>query len=181
MKNSAYRVYCLYKRIDFVFNRSNYDLFYTIEQPVVRKIYDAQPRYIKDNCYRIFNELESNWYTFDDLLCYWMYRSLWDKKGTFDTKGIDAFKLTFNEKQLEKDRRLISEINKTVKLKSISEYFELKENGESLAYQLAMNNQISIYFCIIYLTSFLKRDILNKEYKKFIETIKLIASRKGCG
>lgn len=184
MNNSSFKIYCLYKRIAFIFWEENYDMFPRLLEPVQKGMFESTPKYIKDQCYRIFNEIENAYYTFDDLVGFLMYRSLWDKKVKLDEvngKSVRAFKERMTLKQLKRDKEVLGEINEQAKLGHISEYFLIRENGESLIYRLCMKEIVSIYFFAYFvntpLTGFIGNITLkhsSREYQKFHKTTQLI-------
>ncbi len=184
MKNSPYKIYCLCRRVSYTFLDENYEMYTRLEEPIPKPMFEKTNEFIKKQCYRIFNEIENSYYTYNDLMVYMIYRTLWDtsvKLVNINHDAIDKFKLQFTERQLETDRITIHKINKEAKMKNIKEYFSIRENGESLIYRLCMREIISIYFFMYYadslLTGFFGRMALkerNKDYKKFHETMKIL-------
>lgn len=184
MENSSYRIFSLYKRIPYTFTEKNFQMYPRLREPVDRWWFESTKPFIKNQCARIYNELESSHYTFDDLVAFLIYRSIWDDKVQLtevNGRAIETFKEEFTEAQLEKDRRRISEINKEAKLGDIREYFIIREHGESLIYDLCMKKIISIYFFGNYSNSiltglFLRANLKERstQYKKFDETVKIL-------
>lgn len=187
MDNSSYKIFSLFKRIPDIFADMNFDLYPLLENPVPKRMFDNTKPFIKNQCYRIFNEIENSYYSFDDVVNFLIYRSLWDKSvdlPNVNDKNIEEFKLKFSIKQLTEDRRIINELNKKAGFKHISEYFVIRENGESLVYRLCMGDVVSIYFFAFFsnndLTGVLKRGIIKEctvRYAKFLQTVQILIDR----
>lgn len=189
MNNSSYKIFCLYKRIPVIFNDLNFDLYPDLEKSVNKSWFNNTSPFIKNQCYRIFNEIENSYYIFNELISYLIYRSLWDEKvdlPNINGTTVDRFKKKFTVKQLKQDKEVISAINEKAGLKHIREYFVVRENGESLIYRLCMDEIISIYFFAYYsnnhLTGFFEKAKLrerNERYAKFANTIEILVSQMG--
>lgn len=187
MQNSSYKIFCLYKRIPYTFEQMNFDMYPRLEEPVERRWFDHTTQFIKKQCFRLFNEIENSWYTYDDLVAFLIYRSLWDsavKLTEVTDASMQAFKAEFTEAQLKKDREVIAKINKPAGLRDISEYFIIRENGESLIYGLCMKKIVSVYFFANYadtlLTGLFHRANLknrSKKYRKFDETVNILTKQ----
>jgi hypothetical protein len=187
MVNSSYKIFCLYKRLPDIFTKMNFDLYPNLDKPVVKSWFDHTNPFIKKQCYRLFNEIENSYYNFHDLTSYLIYRSLWDKAVSLSKANgdsLDDFKKKFTEKQLKKDREVMRGINEKAKFRHISEYFTVRENGESLIYRLCMDEVLSVYFFVYYannsLTGFFGRAKLkerSERYAKFVNTTDILAER----
>ena len=187
MKNSSYKIFCLYKRIPYTFAECNFNMYPRLEEPVEKRWFDNTKKFIKDQCYRIYNEIENNYYSFDDVVAYLIYESIWHDEVILPEVNrftMEKFKAIFTETQLHKDRGMIKKINDEAKLKDIKEYFYIRENGESLIYRLCMKKIISAYFFAYYanccLTGFFgvhKLKERHTEYKKFDETVKILTTQ----
>lgn len=185
MTNSSYKIFCLYKRLPDVL--MDFDLYPNLEQPVTKNWFEHTSPFIKKQCYRIYNEIENSYYNFNDVVSFLIYRSLWDKDiklNEVNDKNIELFKSKFTFKQLNEDRRIINEINKKAGFPHIREYFQVRENGESLIYRLCMEEVISLYFFVYYsnnrLTGFFERAKLkdrNVRYSKFVKTTEILNDR----
>jgi predicted metal-binding protein len=153
-----------------------------LEEPVEKRWFTHTPKYIKDQCFRIYNEIENSFYSYKDVVAFLIYESLWHddvKLPEVNSESINKFKAIFTEEQLLKDRRMIDKINKQANLKDIKEYFFIRENGESLIYRLCMQKIVSIYFFAYYANSFLtgffekcKLKERHGAYRRFDETVK---------
>jgi hypothetical protein len=155
-----------------------------LEEPVERRWFNNTPKFIKDQCYRVYNEIENSFYSYSDVVAFLIYESLWHddvKLPEVNSESINNFKALFTDVQLLKDRRMIDKINKQANLKDIKEYFYIRENGESLIYRLCMQKIVSIYFFAYYanscLTGFFEKHKLkgrHLKYRKFDETVKTL-------
>lgn len=189
MKNSSYKIYCLSKRIKFVFNNEddNFGLVDRLLEPVPKTMFDKANKFTKEQCYRIFNEIENSYYTFDDVTNFLIYRSIWDKAvrlAEVTSDAIEYFKKKFTPEQLAKDREVMTEINKEMKFPKARDFFKIRVNGESVVYGLCMKEIVSAYFFAYYGNSFLfgffenpKLKPRNHGYKKFYETVKILKER----
>lgn len=187
MQNSSYKIFCLIKRVPFIFKNKEFSLFPTLYDPVAKSWYESSNPYIKNQCWRIYNEIENSYYSFESLVSFLIARTLWDKNVIFENindKNINTFKSKFAEQQLEKDRKNIDDINKEAKFKHIRDYFGVLASGESLIYQLCMNEIISLYFFIYYantaLTGFFERAKLRERdglYADFIKTMDILTKQ----
>jgi len=190
MNNSSYKIYSLYKRIPFVFNNEEEDNFVmhtSLDQPVAKGMFDHTGKYIKNQCYRIYNEIENSYYSYDDLTNFLIWRSLWDK--AVDLPGItyeaiDNFKEKFTDKQLQRDKGVIDAINMQMKFPRVRDYFKIREHGESVIFRLCMKEIVSVYFFAYYADTLVagyfqhpKLVPRQKEYKKFYETVKILKYR----
>lgn len=187
MKNSSYRIFSLYKRIPYTFAEYNFNMYPRLEEPVEKRWFNNTKKFIKDQCFRIYNEIENHWYSFDDVVAYLIYESIWHDEVILPEVNrftMEKFKTIFTKEQLYKDRRMIDKINAEAKLKDIKEYFYIRENGESLIYRLCMKKIISVHFFAYYanccLTGFFEVHKLKErhaEYKKFDETMKILTTQ----
>jgi hypothetical protein len=162
-------------------------MYPNLEDPVNKSWFEHTTPFIKKQCYRIYNEIENSYYSFNDVILFLIYKSIWDmavKLVDVNGTSVDEFKSQFSKKQLMKDREVINDINKKAGYKHISEYFVVRENGESIIYRLCIDKLISIYFFACYsnnsLTGFYMRKKIKErsdEYAKFVETIKILINK----
>ncbi len=150
IRSSSYRAYFIISKLEFVFF-SHFDNLefaptFWADSAQVRSMYKRAPKFLKDVIYdRIYNEVESGWYTFDDLACYGAYLSLFSEKldpTLLDKSNIDEFKHKyFNEMAIDKLK--IDKIEENLKLGGIKEYFKINCSGDSHIGTLVMNKVIS--------------------------------------
>lgn len=187
MENSSYKIFSLYKRISYTFTEMNFEMYPRLLEPVEKRWFEHTAPFIKRQCYRIWNEIENSYYSFNDLVSFLIYDSIWNSPVDLmkvNDKTIETFKEEFTELQLEKDRRAIAEINKQARLKDINEYFIIRDNGESLIYKLCMKRIVSVYFFCNYANTLLTGIFLranlkerHKQYRKFDETCKILINQ----
>jgi hypothetical protein len=94
-------------------------------------------------------------------------------------KDVKKVAKIFTKKQLKKDEEFIIKINETLKLKSVEEFFEIRENGEPIIYDLIKKNFITPVIYVKFYEKILtieNKDVilLNDDYKKFKYAIKNI-------
>jgi hypothetical protein len=147
--------------------------------------YNKSNQFIMDNCYRIYNEIENSYYRYADLINYWIFCSLYDKSVDLPNTGLDKieqFKKNMGNRKLAIDKKLIIELNNRMNLPDIESFFAIREDGQSLIYELIKQGIISINFFIKYAdeiltkpeNSALLKNHQNKKYRKFDKTIKLL-------
>jgi len=128
----------------------------------------AKP-YTKNIAKRIYNELENHYYTYTGLFVFMLYRYAFNKKvllSYLKTDEILNVLKMFTKKQLKKDVDFI----KKMKL-DIDGFFEIRESGEPIIYQLIKQEYITSAFFVRFfektLTSPKKDVILNTDYKRY--------------
>jgi hypothetical protein len=85
----------------------------------------------------------------------------------------------FTLKQLKIDEDFIIQINKKLKFKDLKEYFEVRENGEPIIFELIKKNYVTPAIYIKFYEKILtiqNKDVIlyNNEYKKFQYSMKMI-------
>ena len=143
--------------------------------------------YSKNISKRIYNDLENHLYTFKDILVFMLYKYAFGEKikiYQINYKEIQKILKVFTKKQLKIDEDFIVSINKNLKLKSVDEFFEMRENGEPIIYELIKKNYVTpvvfVKFCKQILTHENKDVILNIEYKRFEKAmLTIIKTIKG--
>jgi hypothetical protein len=184
MKSSIFKVFCLYKRIDYIFYKDNFEMYYTINDPLNKEWFDKSSKFIKDQCARIYSEVESNHYKYDDMIFILALESLWNSSlnlKSINYKNIEDNKELFNEKQIKKDLEVLRHAQKKLNLKYPYEYFITDETGQSIVYSLIINKAISPYFYLKYINKYLTNPSIeclflnkNKKYRKFEGTLKIV-------
>ena len=117
--------------------------------------YDRTSDYYKKRCGIIATYISSHHYTKDDFQAYiYMYyltetKPFWSHRINHDE--VKGCKLrNFSEDSLNRDKKIIFNINKETKFNSIDEYFKIQESGESYACVLLTSKYISPMFYIRY-------------------------------
>tara|TARA_R110001592_G_scaffold173053_1_gene411720 strand:+ start:2913 stop:3476 length:564 start_codon:yes stop_codon:yes gene_type:complete len=118
--------------------------------------YERTRDYYKKKCGVIASYIISHHYTKDDLKAYiYVYyitntKTFWDHK--IDIDDIKGAKLKyFSEDSLNRDKKIIFNINKETKFNSIEEYFKIQESGENYACILLLSKYISPMFYLKYM------------------------------
>jgi hypothetical protein len=184
MNSSIFKVFCLYKRIDYIFYKDNFEMIYTIDDPLQKSWFDRSPKYIRQQCERIFNEIESHHYTYHDMTAILIYKSLWDSSLNFkwvNHTDIDEFKQIFTDIQLAKDFQILKATQKKLKMKHWYDYFLVDETGKSLIYSLTIAKAISVWFYMSKIEQCLTEPTIvyyfmnrGKAYRKFEATLKIL-------
>lgn len=118
--------------------------------------YERTRDYYKQKCGLIASYINSGHYTKDDLEAY-IYMYYIDNDKPFWTHKIDmdiivnAKMKYFSEDSLNRDKKIIFNINKETKFNSIEEYFKIQESGESYACVLLLSKYISPMFYLKYM------------------------------
>ena len=163
--------------------RDNFDDIFKIRSAH----YNHAKVYTKNISKKIFNELENHLYTFKDVLIYMLYKYAFGDKILFhriNYEEIRKINKIFSKKQLKEDEDFILKINHNLKLKTVDEFFEIRENGEPIIYDLIKKNFVTpVIFVKFYdhlLTNKKKDVILNGDYKRFEYAMKnIIKTIKG--
>jgi hypothetical protein len=184
MVNSIYKVFSIYKRIPYIFDESNFNMINTIFDPVGKHWFDNTNKFIKDNCERIYSEIENFYYTYNEVAALMVYQTIIDSNihlENINNKNMEVFKSIFTKKTLRNDEQMVLSANRSVKL-DIQDYFKVCEDGKSIIYDLIKNDVVSIYFFINYYNKVLTNELGNnffqfkgnKKYISFIHKIKFI-------
>jgi hypothetical protein len=144
--------------------------------------YHNAKQYSKIIIKRIYNELENHFYTYKDLFIFMLYKYAFNEKikiYNFNFNDIKNVAKIFTKKQIKKDEEFIIKINETLKLKSVDEFFQLRENGEPIIYELIKNNFITPAVYVKYFEKILtieNKDVIlmSDNYKKFRYAMKNI-------
>jgi len=137
--------------------------------------YSKSPEFIIQICKKLYNDLENGYYEPKDIAIFILYDSIFNdvfKYSSLTKENILKVKNIFTKKQLEKDKQFILDVNKKLKLNDpLKELFEIKEDGNSIIYELIMKEYITIIFYIYFqkkvLTEIPKDVIFSTEYNKF--------------
>lgn len=151
--DSSKKVFSIYKRVDHAFYKGNYEFAGAIYDPVQSWMYGRSPKFIKDQCFRIYNEIENSWYSYQDAVMVMIYDSIWASHLDLKKVNLDAVKqirFMFTKKKLIEDQNAIVEINGTFKLPSIDDFFKIREKGGSFLHDLIEHRKVSLYFFINY-------------------------------
>jgi len=151
MADSSFKVFSIYKRVSHVFYDENYEMASMIWTPVGRWMFNRTPSFIKNQCFRIHNEIANSWYSYYDYVMVLVHNSLWDTHADLKVVGCDSVnkvKSLFCRERLDDDKNKVININKKVKLNDIDDFFKIREKGDSLIYDLIVSKQVSLYFFI---------------------------------
>ncbi|MFW6219535.1 MAG: hypothetical protein ACOC33_01575 [bacterium] len=181
MKNSSLTIFSIYQNVKKIVVSQKYDT------PIFKKVasiwFNKSNEFVKNNCKRIFNDIENNYYTHNDLvvfiLTYSIYNSKFISLNKITYKNIkDTLKL-YTKKTLIKDKTFIKKINDELNFKNIADFFIINDDGENLIYNLIIKKYISPIIFLQYrkkcLTINEKNTILkNEKYLKFEKYMNMI-------
>lgn len=176
MKGSTLKVFSIIKNTqDIVEKNKNIDT-YKLRHSIW---YDRQPKYIKNQCYGIFNDIENGCFSYKDLTnaIYSIY--LYKKKVNLNelkSKSINTIKETLTKEQFIHDKKVLLEVNKEIKLKGIQDYFKIKEGGNSLVYELIQSKCISpiLFVKLLNEVTIENIDSESPEHRKFRRIIEIL-------
>lgn len=131
---------------------------------------------------RIYNELENHLYTYKDILIFMLYQyAFLGKVNIYKISSEDIKRVSkiFSKKQFKIDEDFILKINKNIKFKNIIDFFEIRESGEPIIYNLIKQNYITPVFYIKYYEKLLtnqNKDVIlkSKNYMRFEYAMKMI-------
>lgn len=176
MLNSPYKVFVVLKNLDaMIKDGKNVGVF----DEVNRGRFKNSNQYCKKHYTRIHTEIEKKYYTYKDLIIYYLYQNIFNK--SVDPKNINNVNVNitvglFSEKQYEKDVRFLMNLNNQT-YPELSNFFKIQKNGEPYIYDFIMKKQISPFLVLKYrksLTSQNENDIFkNEEYKSFENIINI--------
>ena len=186
MIDSPNKVFSIYKRVLYVFDKYNFDMVDTIFDPVDKNWYKNAQKFIKDQCDRIYNEIENFYYTYNELAALMVYQTIISNGihlENINNKYMENLRSVFKKERLRQDEQTMISTNKSMRL-GIEDYFKVGEDGKSIIYDLIKNDVISIYFFINYYDKILLTKNLgniyfqfkgNKKYISFIHKTKFIS------
>ena len=126
-----------------------------------------------------YNSLESHIYTYRDILVYLLHKYALD--GSIEVYKLDdneilKTKKIFTEKQLKIDRDFITRINQTMKLKTIDEFFIVRDSGEPIVFTLLKQNYITSAFFVRFFLTTQNKDAIFKttDYQRYEYSLKQI-------
>lgn len=126
---------------------------FDIRRKLPYRVFEKYSDGIKDLSKRIYNDIENNKYTYDDLILYLLHDAMVNgrKSAKFIcNKNINKVKALYSPKQFERDKINILALNKKIKLKKFYEYFSLDYEGKSIIFRLVKKQLISPLFWIEY-------------------------------
>jgi len=180
MKNSTLLVFSVLKNTEeFVKKGKDIDIY---KMSNIFRFQKSSKFYV-ENAKRMYNDIENGYYTLKELAIYLMYHYLMGEKKiklySIKPKHITDIMKLFTTKRLKEDLNLLKAVHKQLKLKNLSDYFHIKEDGTNIAFGLTKIGKISPVFFIRnfekFLTNEQKDDIINsKEYEQFVKIAKKI-------
>lgn len=120
-----------------------------------RYIYDKRVRsIIKHNCVRIFSDIESGLYTYDDFVTHALYVCMFEpltsyeilKKTTAKNVSITIKKMSLD--QFIIDKQFILDLDAKLQLKDIKHYFAIDSEGTSIAARLVKDGYVQPLFYV---------------------------------
>ena len=161
--------------------RSNIDTLNIYKETSIYH-FKRSKQYIVSNCKRIYNDIENHYYTYKDLAIFILDSYIINGKfnwGLVNVKNINSIKDFYNQSRFLVDQQTILEIAKNLKIKKMSKFFEIKENGNSVIYDLIIHEKrfISPIFHIKYeniALEALNNSTRSEDYEFFTKIIKII-------
>lgn len=179
MKNSTLKVFSVIRNVEsFVKKNKDVDLFKCCHMIQFNK----SAKFYIENSKRMFSEIENGYYTLKELAIYLLYRNMMGESRIslykIKPENIKETMKLFTKKRIQEDLKLISIIHKEFKFKGLNDYFDIKEDGTNIAFDLVRKGRISPVFFIKnfekVLTNRQKDVIINKEYEQFKKIAKKI-------
>lgn len=171
---TSFDVFCLFHNAKLICkNGKNISL----DNKVFPGIYERTKEQFKERYKKIWNEIENNLYTFDQLKLYVLYRYLFEKNITVinivKSEIIDVNGL-FTQKRLDFDKEMLLQVKEWHKVNHIKSLFETTEEGESVTYDLTKKKFLSPMVFITCIDKLKDEDNKNKEYLRFKNVIRII-------
>jgi hypothetical protein len=172
MNNSSFYIFSIIRNVEnFIKKNVDKDFKILVNRFMFIK---ARPYHI-ENCKRIYNEIENNYYNHDDMIFFMLYRYMMEDKchlGQINRKNLAEFKKLISKSKTKEDMEFLKSIYKEMEFKSLDDFFELKEDGTNVAYMLTKKGYISPVFFIKNAKKLLTNDCDHvifkcKEYAKF--------------
>jgi len=133
---------------------------------------ERSPKFIKDQCKRIWNEIENGFYEYDELKIYALYTLLFTSKRVslqkVTRKNVSEVMSLFTKKQYKRDQQFIIDVNQKVQLDGIENYFIINSNGRNVIYTLIFKQFVSPYF-YIKLKKFVPKKNIFKKSKELVK------------
>ena len=105
-------------------------------------------------CKRIYNDIENGYYTHKQLVLSYLHESMFvDKKiliKNLNMKRIKEVKKLYTRKQFLVDKEFISNINSSLNITKVSDYFKINNDGENIIFNLIKKQFISPIFYLYF-------------------------------
>lgn len=187
MQSSSLRVYSIiFNCRDIIKKNKNK----SIDKLVVKIQYDRSKEFYRNQCKRIYNEIENSFYNYNDLKLFLLYEYLFNdsiKLKNINAKNVKLIKKLFIKKQLNEDKYLILRVNKQTKYNDIKKYFVIREmegGNYSIIYNLILKKYISPLFWIKYsyvVTEFENEEKDHKRFRKICNIMKGVLNENSKG
>jgi hypothetical protein len=173
MNNSSWLIYSIIKNV-YVFLKKDDDIN-LLTKCHIRNFQNAS-NFFREQSKRIYNEIENNYYTIYDFILVLLYQAMiYDKIQLYEIKvnNVKNILQLFTTNQLQNDLELLKHIYQELKLKhGLLAYFEIKEDGTNIIYNLIKKQKISPILFIRNFKKFLTTGgengiIKNTEYLQF--------------
>ena len=187
MENSSLKVYSVYNNIVRTIKTGKLDTDIYKEVWINIWLKQRENRYWRENCQRIFNDLENNYYDYTDFCIAVYYLHMFQKSVPLyllNQKSIHEIRDLFHTDQVKKDKDLILKIKERGNLEKVN-FFELLEDGQPIIYHLIKDKTVSPFIFVKawnnksiqkLLTGNDENVIFNTDYKRFIVIIKLLTT-----
>lgn len=182
--NSSHKVFSVIKNLErFTKTKKQKEIKKSkIFKEVIIEVYNRIQNTSYGKTYKkVYNDIENGYYTYDDMIIYFLYKSIINKFKITDLtyKHIKEVRKLFTEKQAHIDLLFIINISKQLKIKSLRDFFKINVDGENIIYNLIKNKDISPIFYLQYYKKFLTNNEENNilksnefsHFEKLINTI----------
>ncbi|MFW6172596.1 MAG: hypothetical protein ACOC5T_02525 [Elusimicrobiota bacterium] len=154
---------------NFVKGKKDIDIFKLLSMTAFRKA----PKFYAISSKRIYSEISNGYYSICDLAIFLLYQYMMGKTsiklGEVNYKNLKDFKEMISDKRYNEDLHLLREVYKSLNFKSMKEFFDIKEDGTNVVFELTKKKHISPRFFIKNMLT--KNDeydtINNREYELF--------------
>jgi len=176
MKYSRLMVFSIFLHVQRQLERKKKVFFSDKINPTSNRVFDRSSIYVRSNVNRIYNEIENSYYTLNDYMIALLCSKL---HGKFDfrmvrKKEIVQLKGVFNEKRLSADKEFLLALKRKLSL-NMKDLFGLRENQESIIFELLEKEYISDAFSVKYSDYFLD-DYLDQKRNKYVKVCKVLNS-----
>lgn len=154
---------------NFVKGKKDIDIFKLLSMNAFKKA----PKFYAISSKRIYSEISNGYYNIYDLAMFLLYQYMMGKTSIklndVNYKNMKEFKEMLSDKRYKEDLNLLKEVYKSLKFKSMKDFFNIKEDGTNVVFELTRKNHISPRFFIKNMLTSKEEDVTinNKDYNLF--------------
>jgi hypothetical protein len=136
-------------RLNYIREYQLFDQFNFDRLKIIVPSFKNQPRFIKENCARIKNDIENAYYFLDDIIFFGLHKIINDEDTPYDftVTDIDALYDLYTDKRLASDDLQIREGIKALNL-NYEDVFCIQAEGMSIITSLVLEGKISPLYYI---------------------------------